>query len=158
MRAGPREKRLKFSCHGGKKAREKYDANTFSGLILYVGGVMKKKNIAWICLILSGLMEFVWAYFLKESYGFTKLVPSMIAIIFIAISFFLLERGIRQFGIGMSYAIFTGIGIAGTAVIGIVAFHESASIPKLISLCILLTGIIGLKFSENESENEEVES
>ena len=65
-------------------------------------------------MIISGLLEIVWAYFMKQSHGFTRLVPTITAVVFMMPSFFLLERGIRLFGIGMAYAVFTGIGIAGT--------------------------------------------
>lgn len=113
-----------------------------------------EKRIAWICLIAAGLLEFVWAYFMKLSHGFTVLVPAILAILVIAASFFLLERGVRIFGIGMSYGIFTGLGIAGTAVIGIVALGEGVSLLKILSLVILMCGIIGLKFCEGKEESE----
>lgn len=112
----------------------------------------KESQKAWICLILAGLIEIVWSYFMKQSYGFTIPVPTVITIIFLILSFFLLERGIRFFGIGMSYAVFTGIGIAGTTVLGIAFFDESISWMKMISLIVLLTGIIGLKFCEGKEE------
>ena len=89
---------------------------------------------------------------MKQSHGFTRLLPTLITAVFLLLSFFLLERGIRAFGIGMSYAVFTGIGIAGTTVLGIVLLGESVSVAKIISLLVLITGIIGLKFCEGESE------
>lgn len=115
----------------------------------------KKKNIGWICLIASGLIEIVWAYFLKESHGFTVLLPSLIAVFFLCSSFLLLERAIRTFGIGMSYAVFTGIGIAGTSIIGILVLHEGVSFLKIISLIILLAGILGLRFCSGQEEEKE---
>lgn len=118
------------------------------------GEVMKREaKIAWICLIVAGLLEIVWAYFMKESHGFTRLWPTVATIVFLMPSFFLLERGIRLFGIGMSYAVFTGIGIAGTTAVGILALGESVSVVKLICLGVLLVGIIGLKFCEGGGEN-----
>ena len=112
----------------------------------------KQKKIAWVCLIIAGLIELVWAYFMKESHGFTILVPSIIAIIFIAASFVLLERAVRVFGIGMSYGVFTGIGIAGTTLVGIFALGESVSWIKILSLLVLIAGIIGLKFCDGGEE------
>lgn len=106
------------------------------------------RGTGWICLIIAGLLELVWAYFVKLSHGFTILLPSAAAIFFLVVSFFLLERGIREFGIGMSYGVFTGIGVAGTTIVGIVALGESISIVKIISIVILMCGIIGLKFVE----------
>lgn len=114
----------------------------------------REKRIAWACLIVAGLVEFIWGYFMKESHGFTVLWPSLLAIVFIVISFFLLERGVRVFGIGMSYGVFTGLGIAGTTMIGIVALGEGVSLLKILSLIVLLIGIIGLKFCEGEEEKQ----
>ena len=68
----------------------------------------------WIYLLIAGVLEIVWAYFLNESNGFTVLLPSIIAIVFIIISFVALEKAMRKLGIGVAYAIFTGIGTAGT--------------------------------------------
>ena len=115
----------------------------------------KEKKVAWICLVIAGLIELVWAYYMKESHGFTILVPSIIAILFIAMSFVLLERAVRVFGIGMSYGVFTGIGIAGTTIVGIVALGESVSWTKIISLIVLVVGIIGLKFCDGKEEAEQ---
>lgn len=108
----------------------------------------RNKQIGWVCLIIAGLLELVWAYFVKLSNGFTVIGPAALAIFFLIISFFLLERGIREFGIGMSYGVFTGIGVAGTAIVGVLLLNESVSLMKIISLSVLLAGIIGLKFVE----------
>ena len=110
----------------------------------------RNKQISWICLIIAGLLELVWAYFVKLSHGFTIWGPAALAVLFLVISFFLLERGIREFGIGMSYGVFTGIGVAGTAIVGIVLLNESVSPVKLVSLAVLLCGIVGLKFVEGQ--------
>lgn len=114
-----------------------------------------KSRTAWICLIAAGLIEIVWAYFMKQSDGFTRPVPTIITVAFLILSFFLLERGIRLFGIGMSYAVFTGIGIAGTSIIGIVLLDEGISVAKIVSLAVLSAGIIGLRFCENAENTAE---
>lgn len=114
-----------------------------------------KSGTAWICLIAAGLIEIVWAYFMKQSDGFTRPVPTIITVAFLILSFFLLERGIRLFGIGMSYAVFTGIGIAGTTIIGIVLLNEGVSVAKIVSLAVLSAGIIGLRFCENAENTAE---
>ena len=114
-----------------------------------------KSRTAWICLIAAGLIEIVWAYFMKQSDGFTRPVPTIITVTFLILSFFLLERGIRLFGIGMSYAVFTGIGIAGTTIIGIVLLNEGISVAKIVSLAVLSAGIIGLRFCENAENTAE---
>lgn len=116
-----------------------------------------ERKIAWVCLIIAGLIEFVWGYFLKESHGFSEVGPAILAIIFIAASFFLLERAVRVFGIGMSYGVFTGLGIAGTSIIGILALGESISVLKIISLIILMTGIVGIKFCDGKEEGKGAE-
>jgi len=115
---------------------------------------MSEKSKGWLCLIVSGLLEIVWAYFLKLSNGFSVLLPSIIVIICLTASFFLLGKAIGIFGIGMSYGVFTGIGIAGTTVIGILLLNESAGFWKIISLIILLAGIIGLKFVDKSANKE----
>lgn len=114
----------------------------------------RSKQIGWICLIIAGLLELVWAYFVKLSNGFTVAGPAALAIFFLIVSFFLLERGIREFGIGMSYGVFTGIGVAGTAIVGVLLLDESVSLMKLVSLAVLLCGIIGLKFVEGQDSPE----
>lgn len=114
-----------------------------------------KSRTAWICLIAAGLIEIVWAYFMKQSDGFTRPVPTIITVAFLILSFFLLERGVRLFGIGMSYAVFTGIGIAGTTIIGIVLLDEGISVAKIVSLAVLSAGIIGLRFCENAENTAE---
>lgn len=116
-----------------------------------------ERRISWICLIIAGLLELVWAYFVKLSHGFTVLMPSAAAIFFLVISFFMLERGIREFGIGMSYGVFTGIGVAGTTIVGILALGESVSVVKIISLIVLMCGIIGLKLVEDGAADGEGE-
>lgn len=119
--------------------------------------MIKEMRIAWVCLIISGLLEIVWAYFMKLSDGFTELIPSVFTLMFLMPSFFLLERGVRYFGIGLSYAVFTGIGIAGTTVIDIVLLGGSINVIKIVSLTVLLTGIIGLKFCGNGNDDEKKE-
>ena len=116
----------------------------------------KENRIAWVCLIAAGLIEIIWAYFMKQSYGFTKPVPTLITAFFLFLSFFMLERGIRTFGIGLSYAVFTGIGIAGTTLLGIFFLGEGVSAANLISLSILVIGILGLKFCEKNDDDDKV--
>ncbi|MBD7946143.1 MULTISPECIES: quaternary ammonium compound efflux SMR transporter SugE [Psychrobacillus] len=106
--------------------------------------------MAWILLVIAGLTEIIWAIGLKEAHGFTELVPSIITILFLIISFFLFARAMKTIPIGTAYAIFTGIGAAGTAIVGILWFNEPVSIGKIVFLCILLFGIIGLKLSDTE--------
>ena len=99
---------------------------------------MNEKNKAWLCLLCAGLSEVIWAYTMKLSCGFTVLVGG----------FFLLAKAVNVLGIGTSYAVFTGIGIVGTAIEGVLLLDEGMSALKLISLVLLCGGIIGLKKEE----------
>lgn len=112
---------------------------------------MKDKNTARILLIAAGLLEIVWAYTMKLSHGFTVLWPSVITIIILIVSFFMLAKAVYKLGIGLSYAVFTGIGVVGTTVISIFVLNEGASPLKLVSLGVLIIGILGLKLCDKES-------
>lgn len=115
---------------------------------------MKEKNAAWLLLVVSGLMEIVWAYTMKLSHGFTVLWPSIITIVILTVSFFMLAKAVNVLGIGLSYAVFTGIGVVGTTLISIFVLDEGASTLKLISLGFLIVGILGLKLCDKEGEEK----
>lgn len=100
------------------------------------------------------MTEIVWAIGLKEANGFTELLPSIVTILFLIISFFLFAQAMKTIPIGTAYAIFTGIGAAGTAIVGIIWFSEHVSFGKILFLCVLLFGIIGLKLVDGEEEVE----
>ncbi len=99
----------------------------------------------WFVLILAGLLEIVWAVGLKYTDGFTKLLPSSITIAAMCVSFWLLCYALKTLPMGISYAVWTGIGIVGTVMFGILWQGESASISKLIFISLILIGIIGVK-------------
>ncbi|QBH95185.1 quaternary ammonium compound efflux SMR transporter SugE [Limnobaculum zhutongyuii] len=103
--------------------------------------------MAWIILFIAGLLEVVWAIGLKYSHGFTRLTPSIITAVAMAASVFLLANAMKTLPVGTAYAVWTGIGAVGAAVTGIVLLGESASVMRIISLCLIIGGIIGLKFS-----------
>ena len=111
--------------------------------------------MSWVLLVIAGLTEIVWAIGLKEAHGFTELFPSIITIVFLVVSFFLFAIAMKTIPIGTAYAIFTGIGAAGTAVVGIIWFGEEVSIGKLLFLFVLLFGIIGLKLVDEDDAVEE---
>lgn len=110
--------------------------------------------MAWLYLILAGMSEIVWAYGLKATHGFTDLKWSIITICFMIVSFFLFAKSMRQIPIGTAYAVFTGIGAAGTAVIGIVFLNEGTGMLKIASLLILIFGIVGLKSIKDAKEDK----
>lgn len=101
--------------------------------------------MAWFILVLAGLFEVAWAVGLKQTQGFTRLWPTVITIGCIVISMGLLGVAVRTLPIGTAYAVWTGIGTIGTALIGIVVLGESASLPRVACLCLIVGGILGLK-------------
>tara|TARA_Y100001934_G_scaffold49613_1_gene60293 strand:+ start:218 stop:538 length:321 start_codon:yes stop_codon:yes gene_type:complete len=101
--------------------------------------------MAWIALIIAGVLEVCWASGLKYSEGFTKPVPTVFTIVTMMGSFWLLALAMRTIPLGTAYAIWTGIGAVGAVIFGIVMLGEAASIGRLIAICMILGGIILLK-------------
>lgn len=99
----------------------------------------------WILLTLAGLFEVGWAIGLKSSHGFTRFWPSAITVVLMGLSFFLLATALKHLPIGTAYAVWTGIGAVGTALLGILFFGESASPARLACIALILAGIAGLK-------------
>ncbi|MBE0435515.1 MAG: multidrug efflux SMR transporter [Methylomicrobium sp.] len=106
--------------------------------------------MAWILLLCAGLAEIVFALSLKYNQGFTRLWPSLTTIVFGAVSFYLLMLSIRTLPLGTAYAVWTGMGAVGVAVIGIVLFKESAEILRLCSIILVVVGLVGLKLTHIE--------
>ena len=103
--------------------------------------------MAWVYLFIAGLLETFWALCLKQSEGFTRLWPSIGFLVGGGLSFLLLGIALRSLPVGTAYAVWTGIGAAGTAVIGMLFLGESRDVLKLVSLLLLVSGIIGLRLS-----------
>ena len=101
--------------------------------------------MAWIILFLAGLFEIGWAIGLKYTQGFTRLVPSVWTAASIVISMALLGLALRTLPVGTAYAVWTGIGTVGTAILGIILFGEPATALRLACIGMILAGIIGLK-------------
>ena len=99
----------------------------------------------WTYLFIAAVFEIIWAVGLKYTEGFTRLWPSVGVGAAMAASMFLLALAARGLPIGTAYAVWTGIGAAGTAVLGILLFHESASALRLVCIALILTGVVGLK-------------
>jgi len=102
---------------------------------------------AWILLGAAGLLEIVWAIGLKYAEGFTKPVPSAITIAAMVVSMWLLAQAARDLPIGTAYAVWTGIGAVGAALLGIMLFQESANIVRIGCIALIVAGIVGLKLS-----------
>lgn len=104
--------------------------------------------MAWILLLTAGLLECVWAIALKESDGFSKLVPSLVFLVAGTASIVLLALALRELPAGTSYAVWTGIGAVGTAILGIVLLDESAAPARLAAIGLIATGIVWLAIVE----------
>lgn len=103
--------------------------------------------MAWTYLLLAGLFEIGWAVSLKYTHGFTRAVPSAVTVILLGISMVLLSLAARTLPIGTAYAVWTGIGAAGAAILGIILFHEPRDAARLMFLGLLIVAIIGLKLT-----------
>jgi quaternary ammonium compound-resistance protein SugE len=99
----------------------------------------------WIYLFLAGVLEIVWAVGLKYSDGFSKPVPSVITGVALVVSMLVLALALRTIPVGTGYAIWTGIGAVGTAILGIVLFAEPATAARLGCIGLIVAGIVGLK-------------
>ena len=103
--------------------------------------------MAWVYLIVAGLFEIGWAMGLKYTDGFTRLWPSVWTALSMAVSVWLLAIALKTIPIGTGYAVWTGIGAAGTAVAGMILFGESRAVIRIASIVVILAGITGLKLS-----------
>jgi Membrane transporters of cations and cationic drugs len=103
--------------------------------------------MAWLYLVLAGLLEIVWAYYLKKSAGFTLLVPSAITIIAMIGSFVLLAAAMRSLPLGTAYAIWTGIGTVGAFAVGIVVLGEASNPMRLVAGGLIVAGIALMRLS-----------
>lgn len=101
--------------------------------------------MAWLILTIAGLFEIVWALGLKSSEGFTRLWPSVITILAMAVSFYLLSVAMRSLPVGTAYAVWTGIGAVGTVILGILWYGDPVNAGRLVSLGLILAGLVGLK-------------
>lgn len=103
--------------------------------------------MAWFILIIAGLSEVAWAVGLKYTEGFSRPIPSIVTIGCLVISFILLGISLKSLPLSLAYSIWVGIGVVGTAMVGIVFLGESLNIVKTISLGLIVFGIIGLKLA-----------
>ncbi len=103
--------------------------------------------MAWIWLILAGLLEVVWAIGLKYTEGFTRLVPSAITGAAMVASVYFLALAVRTIPIGTGYAVWTGIGAVGVAILGIMLFDEPRDLMRVGSILLVVAGIAGLKLT-----------
>lgn len=102
--------------------------------------------MAWIYLAFAGLFEIVWAIGLKYADGFTRPIPSAITIVGMIISVVLLGMALKEIPVGTGYAVWTGIGTVGAAILGMILFQEPATAIRLGCIALIIAGIMGLKF------------
>lgn len=103
------------------------------------------RDTAWIFLTIAGFLEVAWAIGLKYTRGFTAPLPSLLTAAAMALSFFFLARSLTVLPVGTAYAVWTGIGAVGTALLGIGLFGEPATAARLVCIGLIVCGIVGLK-------------
>lgn len=103
--------------------------------------------VAWILLVIAGIFEIVWAFSLKQSDGFTRLIPSVVTVVMMIASFGLLSLAMHTLPLGTAYTIWTGIGAVGAFVVGIVVLGEQLSFMRVIAAALIVSGIVLMKLS-----------
>ena len=103
--------------------------------------------MAWIFLLIAGLLEVVWAYQMKQSAGFTRLWPTLVTGVAMLASVALLSISMRTLPLGTAYAVWTGIGALGAFVLGVMLLGEAAGLLRIVSAGLILAGIIGLRLA-----------
>lgn len=101
--------------------------------------------MAWLYLLIAGLLEVAWAIGLKYTDGFTRLVPSIVTIASMGVSLLFLGLALKTLPVGTAYAVWTGIGAVGVAILGIILFAEPVNALRLGSIALIVGGIVGLK-------------
>jgi quaternary ammonium compound-resistance protein SugE len=101
--------------------------------------------MAWLVLVVSGVLETVWAAALSASHGFSRLLPSVVFAVALVLSMAGLAYALREIPVGTGYAVWVGIGACGTAVVGMVAFGEPVTTGRLVCLVLIVAGVVGLK-------------
>lgn len=104
--------------------------------------------MAWVLLGIAGIVEIAFAFGMKASAGFTKPMPALLTVVTGLSSVYLLSLALRTLPVGSAYAVWTGIGAAGTAILGIAVMGESAAPIRIICIALIMTGVIGLKLAE----------
>jgi len=105
--------------------------------------------MAWIVLVLAGIFEIVWAYSMKLSEGFTKLMPSVITLFFMILSFGLLAYAMRTLPLGTAYTIWTGIGAVGSFLVGVLVLGEPATAMRMLAAVLIISGLVLMKLSSS---------
>jgi quaternary ammonium compound-resistance protein SugE len=102
-------------------------------------------TLAWICLVASGIVDVAWALAMKKAEGFANPVWSAVSLMLLAVFVYLLTKALQVLPVGTAYAVWTGIGAAGTVIAGMVFFSEPASPLRMVFIATVVAGIVGLK-------------
>lgn len=105
--------------------------------------------MAWVFLGIAGLLEVVWAYLMKVSNGFTKPVETAFMVAAMVASFWLLSLAMKELPLGTAYAVWTGIGAVGAFAVGIIVLGEAATLMRIGSVLLIITGMVGLKLASD---------
>jgi quaternary ammonium compound-resistance protein SugE len=103
--------------------------------------------VAWFILVIAGVLEVVWAYFMKQSEGFTRMVPTAITLLASLASFVLLAVAMKTLPLGTAYTVWTGIGAVGAFAVGIYVLGEPANVTRIVAATFIVAGIALMKFS-----------
>lgn len=103
--------------------------------------------MSWIYLLIAGVLEIVWAFSMKQSHGFSRLTPSLITLVAMIASFWLLALAMRTIPLGTAYTIWTGIGAVGAFLVGITFLAEPISSARVIAMILIISGLVLMKLS-----------
>ncbi|WP_421671164.1 DMT family transporter [Rahnella sp. EDr1-12] len=106
--------------------------------------------MAWVYLFFAGIFEVIWSVAMKESHGFSRLVPSIITIVFMLLSFALLSVAMKTLPLGTSYTVWVGIGAVGAFILGVTLFGESLSPLRVVAALLIFSGVVLLKFATKD--------
>ena len=109
--------------------------------------------MAWVYLLIAGLFEIVWAYFMKQSEGFTRLWPSGATLAFMGVSFALLSLAMKSLPMGTAYVIWTGIGAVGAFIVGVVLLGESLTVLRVVAALLVVAGLVIFRLAPDGSSH-----
>jgi quaternary ammonium compound-resistance protein SugE len=103
--------------------------------------------MAWVYLGIAGLLEIIWAFSMKQSHGFTRLIPSVITLVTMIASFGLLSVSMRTLPLGTAYTVWTGIGAVGAFIVGILVLGEQVTAMRLVAALLIVSGLVMMKLA-----------
>lgn len=105
--------------------------------------------MGWTYLCIAGVFEVVWVIGLKYTAGFSRLLPSVVTVLAMAVSVYLLAQAVKTLPVGTAYAVWTGIGAVGAVILGMILFGESRDALRLVCIALIIAGIVGLRFASS---------